>query len=192
MELSEPLLRDAGNRSEYLRPRELVALAERFGSGADSEAAPGVPREWILAHVEALAEESHVEESSFRAALGDVTTDSTTWADDRAVYDVGGGRLSAYPPAWHEALAGETSLPEVVRYLLDESGYRPVDAGAGDGVPEADLLDVAAAVAGFTRESAKVTLEECREDGRLVEDADQHPEANVYLPRSAHDSDVER
>jgi hypothetical protein len=37
-----------------------------------------------------------------------------------------------------------------------------------------------------------VTLEECREDGRLVEDADQHPEANVYLPRSAHDSDVER
>jgi hypothetical protein len=189
---SESLLREAGNRSEYLRPREFVALAERYAEGTDAGTDPGVPREWLLAHVEALDGESHVDAESFRSSLSEVTTDAETWADDRAVYEVGedGDRLSAYPPAWHEALGGVTSLPEVVRYLLDGSDYRPVDAGAGDGVPEDDLLDIAAAVGGFTREAAKAALEECRADGRLVEDVDQHPEANVYLPRSEHEQDA--
>ena len=190
MERSESLLREAGNRSEYLRPREFVALAERYAEGTAAGTDPGVPREWLLAHVEALAGESHVDAGSFRSSLSEVTTDVETWADDRAVYEVGEDRLSAYPPAWHEALGGVTSLPDVVRYLLDESDYRPVDAGAGDGVPEADLLDVAAAVGGFTREAAKAALEDCRADGRLIEDADQHPEANVYLPRSEHERDA--
>ena len=190
MERSESLLREAGNRSEYLRPRDLVALAERHAEGTAAGTAPGVPHEWLLAHVEALDEESHVDAESFRSSLSEMTTDAETWVDDRAVYEIGEDRLSAYPPAWYEALAGMTSLPEVVRYLLDESDYRPVDAGAGDGVPEADLLDIAAAVGGFTREAAKAALEECRDDGRLVEDADQHPKANVYLPRSEHERDA--
>ena len=190
MERSESLLREAGNRSEYLRPREFVALAERHAEGTDAGTGPGIPREWLLAHVEALDGESHVDAESFRSSLSEVATDTGTWADDRAVYEVGGDRLSAYPPDWHEALAGTTSLPEMVRYLLDESDYHPVDAGAGDGVPEADLLDIAAAVGGFTREAAKAALEECRGDGRLIEDVDQHPEANVYLPRSEHERDA--
>lgn len=54
-------------------------------------------------------------------------------------------------------------------------------------MPEADLLDVAATVAGYDREAAKAALETCREEGRLVQDADQHPEANVYLPDRDHD-----
>ena len=190
VELSESLFREAGERSEYLGPREFVALAERHAGGTDRGAEPGVPEEWLLEHVETLADESHVEAESFRTDLAAVTTDSAAWDDDRAVYEVGEDRLSAYPPAWHEALGGTTSLPEVVRYLLDESDYRPVDAGAGDGVPEDDLLDVAAAVAGFTRDGAKAALEDCRADGRLVEDVDQHPEANVYLPRSEHERDA--
>ncbi len=136
MERSESLLREAGNRSEYLRPREFVALAERYAEGTTAGADPGVPREWLLAHVEALAGESHVDAESFRSSPSEVTTDAETWTDDRAVYEVGEGRLSAYPPAWHEA------------------------------------------------------LEDCRADGRLIEDADQHPEANVYLPHSEHERDA--
>lgn len=186
METSEPLLHEAGARSEYLRPRDLVELAERYLSSEDA----GVPREAVLDHVEALGAESHVDEEAFRAALADAVTDASTWVNDRAVYAVGGDRLSAYPPAWHEALKGETALPAVVRYLLDETEYGAVNAGAGDGVPEADLLDIAAALTPLSREAAKGALESCRDEGTLIEDADQHPEANVYLPRSDQEQDV--
>lgn len=188
MELSEPLLEAAGGHSEYERPCDLVSLAEQYAR----EDEPGVSRAWLFAHVEVLAEESGLDEEAFRTTLEADTTDSETWTTDRAVYEVGEDRLSAYPPAWHEALGGETSLSEIVRYLLEESGYQPVTGGAGHGVTKQDLFSVAAAVGGFTRESAKDALERCRAEGRLVEDADQHPEANVYLPRSEHERDVER
>jgi hypothetical protein len=186
MELSEPLLEEAGDQSEYGRPHDFVSIAERFAPGDE----PGAPREWLLAHVEALTEESGYDEESFRTDLDGVTTDSETWVDDRAVYEVGGDRLSAYPPAWHETIGGSTSLVEIVRYLLDESDYQPITGGAGDGVTERDLFDVASAVGGFTREEAKAALEECREDGTLAEDADQHPRAKVYPPESDVEPDA--
>ena len=186
MELSEPLLEEAGDHSEYGRPHDFVSLAKRFAP----DERPGVDRAWLLAHVEALAEESGLDEASFRATLEEVTTDSETWVDDRAVYEVGEGRLSAYPPAWHEAIGGSTSLVDIVRYLLDESGYQPITGGAGDGVTERDLFDVASAVGGFTREEAKAALKECRKDGTLAEDVDQHPKAKVYPPESDIDVDA--
>ncbi|MFC7229507.1 hypothetical protein N0B31_19070 [Salinirubellus salinus] len=182
MEPNEPLLREAGQRSEYLRPRDLVSLVERHvGDGG------GVTRAAVDVHVEALAERgSHVDADSFGAALAEATTRSREWVDDRAVYEVDDHHLSAYPAAWHAALDGTETLPELVRFLVERTAYTPVEAGAGDGVPEADLLDVAAAVVDVDREEAKVELEACREDGRLVQDADQHPEANVYLPDGDH------
>ena len=187
-ELSEPLLREAGHRGEYLLPRDFVALAERYLSGPDRE--PGVSRARVAAHLEPLGEESHVEAEPFGAAIDDATVDSDHWAGDQAVYEVGDDRLSAYPPSWHEAIGGSTSLPEMVRYLMDETAFQPVDGGAGDGIPESDLIDIAAVVGGFTLEEARAELEACRDDGRLVEDADQNPNAGVYLPRSDQESDV--
>ena len=186
MELSEALLKEAGEHSEYGRPHDFVSLAERY----TLEDEPGVSREWLFAHVEALAEESGLDEESFRTALANDTTDAETWADDRAVYEMGQDRLSAYPPAWHEAIGGSTSLPEIVEYLLDESDYRPITGGAGDGVPEQDLFDIASAVGGFDRESARAALEECRADGTLAEDVDQHPKAKVYPPEADVDVDA--
>jgi len=53
-------------------------------------------------------------------------------------------------------------------------------------VPEADLLEIAATIADYDREVAKAELETCREEERLVQDADQHPAANVYLPEGDH------
>lgn len=189
MDISEALLKEAGEHSEYGRPHDFVSLAERY----TLEDEPGVSREWLLAHVEVLAEESGLDEESFRTALANDTTDAETWADDRAVYEVGEegeDRLSAYPPAWHEAFGGSTSLPEIVEYLLEESDYKPTTGGAGDGVPEQELFNVASAVGGFDRESARAALEECRADGILAEDVDQHPKAKVYLPESDVDVDA--
>ena len=154
-------------------------MAERYEFG-DSE---GVPRDWLLEHVAKLASESHIDEEEFRAALENVTTDSAHWVDDSAVYEMGDGeRLSAYPSAWHEDLTEKSTLPDAVRYLVEETEYQAVDAGAGDGIPESNLLDIVAAVTGHSREEVKVELETLRKEGRLIEDADQHPGANVYPP----------
>ena len=186
MQAHEPLLDEAGQRSEYLQPRDLVTLVERHVGDGNG----GVTREAVDVHLEALAERgSHVDTDSFGAALSEATTRSREWVDDRAVYEVDGNRLSAYPAAWHAALDGTETLPELVRFLVERTAYTPVEAGAGDGVPEAALLDVAAAVAEYDRETAKAALETCRAEGRLVQDADQHPEANVYLPDGDHEQD---
>lgn len=184
MEAHEPLLHEAGQQSEYLTPRDLVSMVERHVGDGNG----GVTREAVDVHVEALAERgSHVDANSFGTALSEATTRSREWVDDRAVYEVDGNRLSAYPAAWHAALDGTETLPELVRFLVERTAYTPVEAGAGDGVPEAALLDVAAAVAEYDREAAKAALESCRAEGRLVQDADQHPEANVYMPDGDHD-----
>lgn len=180
MEISELFLEEVGERSEYNRPHDFVSLAERHVS--DEE--PGVPREWLLAHVEILADESGLDGASFRAALETDTTDAETRVDDRSVYEVGEDRLSAYPPAWHDAFGGETSLPPIVRYLLDESDYRPTTGGKGEGVAKQDLFEIAAAVGGFSRKSAKAALADCLDGDTLAEDVDQHPKAKVYPPES--------
>jgi hypothetical protein len=183
MEPHEPLLREAGQRSEYLRPRDLVSLVERHVGDGNG----GVTRAAVDVHVEALAAAgSHVDADSFDAALTEATTRSRECVDDRAVCEVADHRPSAYPAAWHASLDGTETLPELVRFLVERTAYTPVEAGAGDGVPEADLLDVAATVADYDRQVAKAELENCREAERLVQDADQHPEANVYLPEGDH------
>lgn len=190
MSLSEPLLEEAGNRSQYLHPRELVLLTERH-EPADGER-PGVDRVTVTDHAAALDERgSHVDIDEFEARLEEAVTDTDTWADDHAVYALGDGRLSAYPAAWHDALGGETDLVAFVRFLVEESSFDGVDARAGDGVPEQDLLNVAAAVGDRTREEAKTELERLRDEGRLVEDADQHPDAGVYPPESEQEPDVD-
>jgi hypothetical protein len=38
-----------------------------------------------------------------------------------------------------------------------------------------------AVVGGLDRQSAKAEIEAARDDDRIVEDADQHPKAGVYL-----------
>jgi len=188
MSLSEPLLEEAGGRSEYLHPRGLVLLAERYVP--DEASAPGVEHSTVVEHVTALAErDSHVDEASFRDALTEATVESEEWVDDTTVYALGDDRLSAYPPAWHDAFGGSRDLVVMVRYLTD-ADFEGVAAWADRTVPEDDLLDVAAAVGGFDREAAKTELERLRDEGRLVEDADQHPDAGVYPPEADQESDV--
>jgi len=73
MEPHEPLLREAGQRSEYLRPRDLVSLVERHVGDGNG----GVTRAAVDLHVEALAAAgSHVDADSFGAALTEATTRS--------------------------------------------------------------------------------------------------------------------
>jgi hypothetical protein len=188
MSLSEPLLEEAGSRSQYLHPRGLVLLAERH-EPRDGEG-PGVARAAVFDHAEALDERgSHLDAGAFASALDEAVVDADEWADETSVYRVGDDRLSAYPQAWHDALGESRDLVEMVRYLTD-TDFEGVEAWADETVPEDDLLDIAAAVGGFDREAAKAELERLRDEGRLVEDADQHPDAGVYPPEADQESDV--
>ena len=44
--------------------------------------------------------------------------------------------------------------------------------------------EIAAAVGGFSRKSAKAALADCLDGDTLAEDVDQHPKAKVYPPES--------
>ncbi|MFC5970823.1 hypothetical protein ACFPYI_05705 [Halomarina salina] len=178
-DLRREVVDEAGSRSKYLTATEFLTLVER-GHPTDG---PGVERETFDAYTERLGEESPaVDGESFQTSLDDRVSDSEEWVDDETVYRLGDGRVSLYPASWHEQLGG-VSDPKAYLETFSETG------AFERGVPESTLLEAMAAVGGVDRETAKGNLEALRERDEIVEDADQHPEANVYLAEERPDID---
>lgn len=183
MQVDDAVLDELLDRGRNVFLEEVVMLVERAHSD------PGVARERLDAYGDALTERAgyrfeHFEGESFGAALDERVADAETWAGRTALYELGDGRVSRYPPNWHENVGGVADPREWVRFLratdsdfLDGLGA----AGAGDGVAEDELLDAIATVGRVPRSDAKARLEELREAGEVVEDADQHPDAGVRL-----------
>jgi hypothetical protein len=177
VELNDHVLDEFGHRGDSLIVEEFLSLIERY----HPTDGPGVDRSVVEAYAEALDERgmSQLRSDDIEAALDRKTVESETWGGD-GVYEIGGGRLSNYPAAWHDNLGGSTNIVEFVEALTDVDP--PIgQTGAGGGVPEDTLIDIAAVVGGLDREEAKSRLEELRRDGPIVEDADQHPQAGVRL-----------
>lgn len=145
---------------------------------------PGVSRDLVEEYFDALEERSEFAVGSMREQFGARLTDERTTASRDAVYEVGDGRVSAYPASWHEQLGDGGSLADLVR-VMTESGDRTLEGAASTAVREDDLLDAATAVGGMSRQEARDRLEDLREDGVLVADADQHPRAGISLTEDA-------
>jgi hypothetical protein len=99
-------------------------------------------------------------------------------------YEVGDDRVSVYPQHWHDALGGTVDIPAYLRFLHDEViGVEDdfTSGGAGRGVPEDSLIKIVSIVGQIDTETVKSRIETLRKEGTLAEDADQHPEARVYL-----------
>jgi hypothetical protein len=176
-DLRRAVLDEAGERSKYLTPTEFLTLVER----GHRDNGPGVERSTYDAYTERLAEETPtVDAESLQRELDDLTVDDEEWVGDEAVYPVGDDRISLYPPTWHERLGGESDPRAYLR------AFESLDA-FGQGVSESTLLDAMTVVGGVDRDTAKGNLEARRKDGTVVEDADQHPEANVYLAEDRED-----
>lgn len=184
VEPDERVIEEARHRGDALLVGELVALIERH----HPDERRGVDPDTLATYEEAIAEEGAVPYGSgdVRGEVENRLVDSDTWVNADAFYEVGDGRVSVLPERVHEHLQGETDLRECVRVLEDataddERGSETGRGGVGTGVPEEVLLDAAAIAGEFDRGEAKERLERLRDEGELVQDADQHPDARVYL-----------
>ncbi len=184
-EINDGVVQDANERGEKLLPEDFLLWIEREHVAEG----PGVTAERFRAYEEALsAQRASFEPGELRSSLEETRVDSETWVDDDAVYALGGDRISTFPAVWHDRLADSDDLREYVAVIEEATSDTEISAGGrGPGVPEGLLLDAATVIGGLDREVAKERLERLRDDGDLVQDADQHPDARVYLGEEVRD-----
>lgn len=175
-DLSDAVLDEAASRGETLTIHDLLRLIERFDTGA------GVPEDRLDSYLSGLGA-GKFNESALREGLDTRLVDAAEWENETAVYRVDGGS-SAFPPRWHEDLAGETDLTRYVATMtaaVDGGSEAYARGGHGDGVPESLLLDTAVVFGGYTYREAMAEVDRLREADRLTAGADQHPNARLRL-----------
>ncbi|SNZ13361.1 hypothetical protein SAMN06269185_2137 [Natronoarchaeum philippinense] len=182
-EPNEYVIEQVEREGESLLVGEFLQYIERY----DDDAERGVSDELLDAYVETLREEDFFVRgpSKPREQIDERTTDSETWVEQDAFYEVGDGHVSNFPEHWHDQLGGEDDLRAFVRVMTEdiESAEEGTDRGGqGTGVPEPLLLDAAAIIGAFSREEATAKLEAARDRGELVMDADMNRQGRVKLP----------
>ncbi|MFC6904763.1 hypothetical protein [Halalkalicoccus tibetensis] len=187
---SEQVLEEARQHGETLTVRELVRMIERF----HRPEGPGITHETVEAYDEAVAADAALPfaEGQIVASIEENLSDGERWHDTDAYYALGDDRVSIFPKVWHERLADTDDVREYVAVIEDDTSSETTESnaprgGMGTGVPEQLLLDAIIVIDGVERETAKTRLENDRRDGGLVQDADQHPAARVYLPEETED-----
>lgn len=185
---NEQVLDEARQYGETLTTRDFLLIVERDHPGA------GVDEETLVAYDEAIATDDILPfaEGQLRSAVDEDLSTNEGWQDAETYYDVGDGRVSLFPKRWHDRLADSADLREYIAIIEEASAEEDTASdlpkgGIGTGVPESLLLDVMIAIDGIEREAAKERLESDRRDGKLVQDADQHPDARIYLPEEAEE-----
>jgi len=168
------------HEGEALGTRELIDILERYH---DDE--PGISEAAIDAYTRELQarEDSSFDDEAFREVLADRRTDADSLVTDGThLYELDGDRISQYPATWHDELGGERDPTAYLRFF-EERVPSMLIQGREDrqGLNEDTLIDVMTVVGEMDRESARAAIESARDDGRVVEDADQHPKAGVYL-----------
>jgi hypothetical protein len=193
--LNEHVLNEAGERQDRLTIGQLVTLIERHDGDSNG---PGVTRDRIVAYAEELGGEggpvnpekvgTAIDE---RVAEADSLSGPVGWTGSASLFAVGDGRVSTFPPAWHEAFTeGDATVRDVVEFALRGRGTDSNDSGGAgsdrtadgeQGVPRQVVLNAATLFGGRSWAEAQGELESLRGDGVVVEDLDQHPNPNVRL-----------
>lgn len=185
--LSEQVLEAIGSKRRTLLPREIVELVERYHPHDQPGIAWSVFEAYVTRLADVLGDQFDPEE--FLETIEARTVDTETWENDGALYKLDTARVSLFPPRWHDHLGGSADLTAYVRFLTDEapafSDEQTAIGGAGEGVPEQFLLNTVNLVGRIDYATAKSRLEDRRDRGDLVEDADQHPSARVQLAEEA-------
>lgn len=147
---------------------------------------PGVPREALARYARELDQRRDYtfDAEQFLDAVDERRTDDETWVSHDRYYDLGNDRLSQYPARWHERLGGSSDAAAYVEFF---HGHAPeyvetLERGGSEAaIPKDTLVDVIRVVGRTDRETAADAIEDAADSGDLVEDADQHPQAGVYL-----------
>ena len=175
-ELSNAVLDEAASRGETLTIHDLLRLIERFDTGS------GVPEERLDSYLSGLGE-GKFDESALREGLDRRLADSDVWERESAVYHVDDG-ISAFPPRWHDDLAGERDLTRYIATMtaaVDGGSEGYAHGGHGDGVPEKLLLDTAVIFGDYNYKGAMDEVDRLRDADLLTAGADQHPNARIRL-----------
>lgn len=187
-EPNQQALEEARQYGETLTARELLRIVERY----HRPEGPGIDRETLDAYDRAVAADDILPfaEGEFRSTVEDGLSTVEGWHDAEAYYALDDDRVSLSPRRWHERLGESGDIREYVAVIEDDTASEATEpdapkGGIGTGVPESLLLDAIIVIDGVEREEAKDRLERDRRDGELVQDADQHPNARVYLTEEA-------
>lgn len=178
-ELDREALRTAEERGEYLLAKELLTFIEEYDDQVDR----GVSLDRLEAYADALDERGvqSVDAEEMDELVEADRTDAESWAGPDAIYEVGDG-FSAFPARWHDELGGEEDVLAFVDVINDDldSGEKDTATGStGDGVPQDLLLDAVSALSSLSRDGARSEIQRLREEGRVEERADQHPQARI-------------
>ncbi|WP_135364905.1 hypothetical protein [Halosimplex halophilum] len=182
-EPNQAAVEEAVREGESMGGRDLVELIERHHDGA------GVERGTIEAYAEELAarDDYAFDRQAFLADVDEHTTDADRW-EGGGYYEIGDAvddhRISLFPELWHEELGGSTDAAEYVRFIQDEEPEYLADlelGGPGEGVPKPALLQALELVGRVDRPTAREALAAAGDRGDIVQDADQNPDADIYL-----------
>ncbi|KYH27497.1 hypothetical protein HAPAU_01650 [Halalkalicoccus paucihalophilus] len=178
------VLEEARQYGETLSDRELIRIVERY----HRPEGPGISHETIEAYDRAVADDAALPfgEGQLRSTIEEGLSTDEGWHDAEAYYEIGDGRVSLFPRRWHDRLGDSDDIREYVAVIGDDTASADTEpdapkGGIGTGVPEPLLLDAIVVIDGVERGDAKERLERRRRDGELVQDADQHPDARIYL-----------
>ena len=160
---------------ETLRLDDFVRIVELH----HRDEGPGVARDLLADYAEAAYFDVDLE------ALDDRVTDSDAWEEGEKLYDLGDGRISTYPPDWHEALGDTSDLKHVIEVIQNEvtepEGDQLEAVTEERGVPEEKILRVAEVVAGIDRGSTREELKRLRKNDEIEEFASQHRDPTIRL-----------
>lgn len=184
VDTNQQVMEEARQRDDMLTSREMLLMIER----QHRPDGPGVDQELLDAYDDAVGRDAAIpfEEGELRESVERRLSDDERWVDEDTYYRLGDDRISVFPAEWHDALGDTTDLRAYVDVIGEGMGTSgPGDdsqrGGFGTGVPEGLLLEAATVIGGLDQATAKDRLEQRRDDGDLVEDADQHPNARVHL-----------
>ncbi|NHN57525.1 MULTISPECIES: hypothetical protein [Halorussus] len=173
-ELKEEVVAELEEHQETLRLDEFVRLIETY----HEPGVPGVDRETIAAYADAAYFD--VDES----ALDDRLTDSDDWESGKRLYEVGDGRISNYPPEWHERLGGTDDVKDIIETLqtdVTEPEGQVQEAVTDEGVPEQKVARVAKIVADLDEQEVRDRIKRLRDDGEIEEFASQGPSPRIQV-----------
>ena len=183
-DLDDAVLESAGGRGRTMRIDDLVSVVERHHPEG-----VGVDVALVERYVEEIAKDQKPEVADrLEANLRDDRTDERSWAGSGYVYEVGDGRVSAFPANWHDRLDSDSDLTDVLRVIradVDDTNEAFDVGGAGYGVPQSVLLEAAAAIGHVGFEESKAAVDGYRRNGVFAIDADQHPQGRVRFTDEA-------
>jgi hypothetical protein len=175
VDLKEEVVSQLEKHEETLQLDEFVRWIETH----HREDGPGVDLDLVEAYAEAVYFDVDL------SAIDDRLTDSDDWESGKHLYDLGDGRISKYPPEWHERLAGTDDIRDVIELIqtdvTEAEGDQREAVTEERGVPQPKLLRVCKAIGGIDEEAARERIKELRQNDEIEEFASQHRDPTIRL-----------